>query len=103
MMALLIALVVGYVLFMLPGNIVLRWIPPNFVIGGCAIIFGALVCGLGGAKNYATVLGIRILIGFSQAFIQGLTVYTPLWFKRDEVASIAGEQQYPVLDIRRCD
>ena len=76
---------------MLPANILLRYIPPNLQLGGSVLIFGAIVTGLGGAQNYATVLALRILIGTSQSFIQGLSLYTSLWFTRDEVAGIAGE------------
>lgn len=59
---------------MLPANLVLKVIAPNVVVGLAALAFGSLVCGLGGASNYATVIALRLLIGCAQAFIQGMTM-----------------------------
>lgn len=59
-------------------------------MGGATVIFGALLCGMSAAQNYHTVLALRILIGSAQAFIQGLGLYTSLWYKRDEVATRGG-------------
>jgi MFS family permease len=75
---------------MLPGNILLRYISPNKMIGESVVSFGAIVCGMSGAQNYQTLLALRILVGFAQAFIQGVSVYTSLWFKRDEIATVGG-------------
>ena len=60
------------------------------MIGGSVLLFGAIVCGMSGAQNYQTLLALRILVGFAQAFIQGLSVYTSLWFKRNEIATVGG-------------
>jgi hypothetical protein len=68
------ATVVGYIIFMFPANIILKIVAPNIVVGAAAITFGALVCGLGGAANYATLIALRLLIGCSQSFIQGMTI-----------------------------
>jgi hypothetical protein len=88
-------LVVGYLVFMPPGNILLRWISPHYQIGGAIICFGTLVAALGAAENYSTVLALRILIGAAQAFIQGTGLYGSLWWKRDEVATRGGKWHYP--------
>ncbi len=50
-------------------------------------MFGGFVAIMGAAENYATVVALRILIGFAQAFIQGTGLYGSLWWKRDEVAT----------------
>lgn len=42
------------------------------------------------AKNAATVLALRILFGFASTFLQALTLYTSLWYKRDELATRGG-------------
>lgn len=36
------------------------------------------------AKNYATVLGLRLGVGFGEAFFQAAPIYVSLWYKRDE-------------------
>lgn len=38
------------------------------------------------ANNYSTVVGLRILIGAGEAFIQAAPLYLSLWYKRDELA-----------------
>lgn len=43
------------------------------------------------SKNYETVLALRILIGCSQAFMQGISLYGSLWYKRDEMATRNGK------------
>ncbi|KAJ9136537.1 MFS general substrate transporter [Coniochaeta hoffmannii] len=37
---------VGYVLFMLPANIFLRWIRPYYLVGGAILCFGTFLCGI---------------------------------------------------------
>lgn len=54
------------------------------------VLFGTFCAALGLAQNYSTVLALRVLIGSSQAFIQGLSLYASLWYKRDELATRAG-------------
>jgi hypothetical protein len=50
-----------------------------------------MICCLSVAKSSGAVLGIRILVGCFQAFIQGIGVYQSFWYKRDEVATRAGK------------
>jgi hypothetical protein len=86
-----LCLVIGYLAFILPGNILLRLLSPPIVLGGTAIIFGAILIGMAGAQNYATVLALRILLGSTQAFMQGISLYSSLWYKRDEIATRGGK------------
>ena len=83
--------VVGYIIFMLPGNILLRFFVPHHQLSVTVGTFGALLCGMSAARNYQTVLALRILIGSAQAFIQGLGLYVSLWYKRDEAATRGGK------------
>ncbi|KIX04968.1 uncharacterized protein Z518_05840 [Rhinocladiella mackenziei CBS 650.93] len=80
---------VGYILFMLPGNIGLRVLPPHYILGGSALLFGTFLTASSCAHGYATVLSMRVLLGAVQAFIQGLGLYVTMWYKRDEVATRA--------------
>lgn len=81
---------VGYVICMLPANIIQRKISPHFIVGTSCLLFGLFVACMAAAHSYGAMLGLRILVGFSQAFIQGMTVYLSLWFRRDEIAGVAG-------------
>ncbi len=83
---------VGYIVFMLPGNLCLRFphVSAPVLIGGSVLLFGAFCTALGGSQNYETVLALRIFVGASQAFIQGLGLYLSFWYKRDELATRSG-------------
>jgi len=82
--------VVGYIICMIPSNIMLRVIPPHMFFGVPVILFGVFACAMASARSYGAVLTIRILIGGCQSFVQSLSTYASLWYKRDEVATRAG-------------
>ena len=77
--------------FMLAGNLALRALGPDKTIAGACIFFGAVVCALSQAKNYATVMGLRVLIGVGEAFIQGGGLYLSMWYSRHELGTRACE------------
>ncbi|KUJ17697.1 MFS general substrate transporter [Mollisia scopiformis] len=80
---------VGYMVFMLPANLGMRVIGPPRQLGAAVIFFG--VCGtcLSAVKSYGAVIGLRILIGMGEAFVQVGLLYFSFWYKRDEVATRA--------------
>ncbi|KAH8890617.1 retrograde regulation protein 2 [Thozetella sp. PMI_491] len=78
---------VGYVIFMLPANIILRSFPPYLIVGGAIVAFGTFLCCMAAATNYGTVLGLRMLIGVGQSFVQGIGMYSSLWYTRTELAT----------------
>lgn len=82
--------VIGYILFMLPGNILLRSVGPNRLVSVTNVLFGVCTCCLAVAKNYSTVLALRILIGFLQSLNTGMSIYFSLWYKRNEFATRSG-------------
>jgi MFS family permease len=86
--------VVGYMVFILPANIGMRIIGPPRQLGLAVIFFG--VCGacLSAVHNYGSVLGLRLLIGLGEAFVQVGLLYFSFWYKRDEVATRAGKAKY---------
>ncbi|KAF3923993.1 hypothetical protein ABW21_db0203285 [Orbilia brochopaga] len=77
---------VGYLIFMIPGNIILRTVEPYLVFGIAIIFFGMFLCAMSAARSYGAVLALRILIGTGQAFVQGIGMYQSLWYKRRELA-----------------
>lgn len=85
---------------MLPANIIQRKFSPHYIVGTSCTIFGLSVACMAAARNYGAMLGLRILVGFAQSFIQGMTVYLSLWFRRDEIASIAGKRPRFISCIR---
>jgi hypothetical protein len=83
-------IVVGYIICMVPSNIALRITPPHFFFGAPLILFGICACAMASARSYGAVIVLRILIGGCQSFVQSLSTYISLWYKRDEVATRAG-------------
>lgn len=79
--------------FILPANIGMRIIGPPQQLGFAVIFFG--ICGtcLSAVHNYSSVLGLRLLIGLGEAFVQVGLLYFSFWYKRDEVATRAGRTQ----------
>ncbi len=75
---------------MLPGNILLRWIPPYLLVGLSILTFGALLCGMSAMETYGAMIALRILIGCAQSLVQGIGIYSSLWYTRTEVATRGG-------------
>lgn len=42
------------------------------------------------ATNSGSILALRIIFGFVSTFLQALTLYTSLWYKRNELATRTG-------------
>lgn len=80
---------------MFPANILMRYIQPQRMIGSSIVIFGVLVLCLSAAKNYGSVLAIRIVNGCFQCSVQAFGTYTPYWYQRNEVDTRAGESELP--------
>ncbi|KAL7919741.1 MFS general substrate transporter [Trichoderma austrokoningii] len=81
---------VGYMIFILPAFLTVRSFRANRQIGGCVILFSTFSCCTAAAKNAAAILALRVLIGAATAFLQSLSLYISLWYKRDELATRSG-------------
>jgi hypothetical protein len=73
-------LVVGYMVFMLPANLGMRIIGPPRQLGIAVIFFGACGTCLSASKNYGTIMGLRVLIGMGEAFVQVGLLYFSFWY-----------------------
>lgn len=80
----------GYLIFELPAALSLRLYHPNWVYGIAVIIFGLLSASMTAVKSYAPIMVLRILLGFSEAFIQTGFLFLSLWYRREEVTTRAG-------------
>lgn len=78
---------VGYMVFILPVNTVMRVIDLPRQLGLLVVFFG--VCGtcLFAVHNYGSVLGLRLPIGLGEAFVQVGLFNSSFWYKRGEVAT----------------
>ncbi|KAL1962679.1 hypothetical protein VTN77DRAFT_9313 [Rasamsonia byssochlamydoides] len=77
---------VGYILFMLPAAIFMRKITPPRQLALALMGWGAFTAMISLAKSYATVVGLRVLVGTAEAFVNAAPLYLSLWYKRDELA-----------------
>lgn len=78
---------------MLPANLGMRIIGPPRQLGLAVIFFGICSTCMAAAKNYGSVMGLRVLTGTGEAFVQVALLYFSFWYKRDEVASRAGKRR----------
>lgn len=85
--------------FILPANLGMRIIGPPRLLGLAVMFFG--VCGtcLSTVHGYASILGLRLLIGLGEAFVQVGLLYFSFWYKRDEVATRAGKSASHILYV----
>ncbi|KAH0536475.1 hypothetical protein FGG08_006656 [Glutinoglossum americanum] len=75
----------------------MRVVSPPKLLGVAIVFFGVCSTCLAAAKNYASILALRVLIGAGQAFVQVGSLYLSIWYKRNEVATRAGETIPPIL------
>ena len=83
----------GYLLGIFPGNLFIRKVNPNRLIGSGILFFGMCIILLSIAKNTASVLGLRFLIGTGEAVLQSSAIYLSAWYKRDELATRIGKDK----------
>ena len=76
----------GYILFEVPANIILKASPPGLWLGFLVASFGAIAASTAAAKGYASLVAIRIALGLAEAgFPPGVLYYISLWYHPDEI------------------
>ena len=76
--------------FELPATLSIRVWHPNFVYGGAVIFFGLCALLTSEARNYASVMVLRLFLGFGESFIQTGFVYLSLWYSSRELTTRCG-------------
>lgn len=54
------------------------------------ILWGIVTACLGAAKNAATLIALRLLLGCFEAFYQASVLYGSMWYTREELALRSG-------------
>ncbi|KAI1496842.1 major facilitator superfamily domain-containing protein [Biscogniauxia marginata] len=76
---------IGYFLFEVPSNILLKKLRPSRWLAFLMFSWGAITIGLGGTHNFNQVTGVRFLLGaFEAGLFPGLVYYLTFWYKTDE-------------------
>jgi hypothetical protein len=58
---------ITYVVFQAPTTVICRWIGPRLFLPGICLAWGAVIIGFGFAKNWETLLGLRLVLGLLEA------------------------------------
>ncbi|KAK0750191.1 major facilitator superfamily domain-containing protein [Schizothecium vesticola] len=76
---------VGYAIFEVPSNILLKKLRPSRWLAFLMFSWGAITIGLGGVTSFAATTGVRFLLGvFEAGLFPGLVYYLTFWYKTDE-------------------
>jgi MFS family permease len=65
----LIALIffIPYIIFQFPSTAVLRHLGPRLFLGGTTLAWGITMIGMGFAKSWTTLVGLRFILGLFEA------------------------------------
>lgn len=84
--ALLSIFYISYLIFEIPGNALCKYIGPGWFIPGCVIGFGAASIGAAFVTDFASMAGVRFLLGvFEAAMLPANIYYLSRWYTRDEL------------------
>ncbi|KAI1359146.1 MFS general substrate transporter [Xylaria arbuscula] len=76
---------IGYFLFEVPSNILLKKFRPSRWLAFLMGSWGLITIGIGGVHNYGQIVGVRFLLGvFEAGLFPGLVYYLTFWYKTDE-------------------
>ncbi|GFZ45477.1 hypothetical protein JCM24511_03203 [Saitozyma sp. JCM 24511] len=83
----LMAFYITYVVFNIPGNLLLTVISPDKAIALGALVWGIAATAQAGAQNFASVVVCRLFIGLGESsFGTAIGLYYSFWYTRDEIA-----------------
>ncbi|KAI1340036.1 MFS general substrate transporter [Xylariaceae sp. FL0016] len=78
---------VGYIVFQLPGTLLIKKIRAPVQFAGAMIAWGFVTAITVLIKNKAELLVVRFLIGGAEAFVQGGVFYLSFWYEYRELAT----------------
>ncbi|CAO3594270.1 unnamed protein product [Absidia cylindrospora] len=79
---------IGYIIFEIPSNMMMKKIGPNKWIPLVMIAWGVTMCAMGALTNTAGLLASRFFLGITEAgLFPGAIYYLSLWFTRQEQAT----------------
>ncbi|OSX67374.1 hypothetical protein POSPLADRAFT_1130525 [Postia placenta MAD-698-R-SB12] len=77
-----------YAVFELPSNIVLKRLRPSRWLAFIMFVWGVTMTMHGVIKNYAGLVGLRVLLGLAEAGLYpGIVYYLSCWYKRSELGT----------------
>ena len=78
---------VGYLPFQIPSNYLISRLPrPGLYICCAVVLWGTISTCTAAAQSYSALLGIRVLLGASEAvFFPGVLYYLSAWYTKKEL------------------
>lgn len=78
---------ISYILFEIPGNLILSRTRPSVYLSTTMVLWGAVACCMGAVKNTNSLLAVRFVLGILEAgFPPGVSLMLSSWYKKDEQA-----------------
>ncbi|KAK4234664.1 putative transporter [Achaetomium macrosporum] len=78
---------IGFLLFELPGAVLLRVLTPPIQLGVALMAWGVATTLMTAAQNWQTIAGLRVVVGAFEGFVQGAPLYLTFWYKPQELAT----------------
>jgi len=76
---------IGYVLFEVPCNIILKLTTPRFWLPTLTLVWGIVSTLMGVTQNFSGFLAVRFFLGVAESgFFPGVVFYMSMWYKRNE-------------------
>lgn len=76
---------IGYVLFEIPCNIVLKRTTPKFWLPTLTVVWGIVATLMGVTQNLAGFFAVRFFLGVAESgLFPGVVYYLSMWYKREE-------------------
>ncbi|KAJ4349416.1 uncharacterized protein N0V89_008031 [Didymosphaeria variabile] len=89
-----IMVLVGYIVFQIPGTMLIKKFGPSYQrrltwlqFGSAVIAWGVFTTCLVAAKTAGALMALRFLVGSAEAFIQGTLIYLSFWYRYNELAT----------------
>lgn len=79
------AFFVGYVVFEVPSNLIMKRVSPPVWIGSIMVCWGIITACAAAVKNFEGLLCVRLALGFAEAgFFPGMVHYLSFWYTRQQ-------------------
>ncbi|KAK7888347.1 hypothetical protein LTR67_008693 [Exophiala xenobiotica] len=78
---------VGYIVFQIPGTVLVRMIGPPVQFSCAMMMWGVFTACHVVANTYGTLMGLRFLVGVAEAFLEGGVFYLSFWYTYTELAT----------------
>ena len=76
---------IGYVLFEVPSNIILKLTTPRFWLPTLTLVWGIVCTLMGLTQSFTGFLVVRFFLGVTESgFFPGAAFYLSMWYKRNE-------------------